>query len=73
MEEAGYYVETNPVYPDTITGKAREYDFAAITAEKLFREDFNFLFTHMIGECINSIFPIFNLTKRNRGKWAMSF
>ncbi|MCD6398520.1 MAG: hypothetical protein J7L08_01230 [Candidatus Aenigmarchaeota archaeon] len=58
MEEEGYYVETNPVYPDPFTDKAREYDFSAITAKKLFREDFDFLYTHLIGECVNNSQPI---------------
>ena len=58
LENNGYYVETNPVYPDPTTGKSREYDFSAITAEKLYREDYDFLFTYIIGECVNNSQPI---------------
>jgi hypothetical protein len=58
IEKEGFYVETNPVYPDSITGKSREYDFSAISAEKLYREEFDFLLTHIIGECINNPQPI---------------
>jgi len=58
IEEAGYYVETNPAFPDPSTGKSREFDFGAITASKLFREDFDFLFTNLIGECVNNTQPL---------------
>lgn len=58
IEGAGFYVEANPVYLDPITGKSREYDFSAITAMKLFKEDYDFVFLKLIGECINNSQPI---------------
>lgn len=58
LEQNGYYVETNPVYADSITGKAREYDFSAICAVRVFREEYDFLFTHLIGECVNNTHPL---------------
>jgi hypothetical protein len=58
LEEKGYYVEPNPAYPDPTTGKSREYDFSATTADKLFKEEHDFLFTQIIGECINNSQPV---------------
>ncbi len=58
LKNKRYYVEPNPVYPDPTTGKSREYDFSAIVASKLFKEEDNFFFTNIIGECINNSQPI---------------
>jgi hypothetical protein len=58
IESKEFYVETNPVFPDQITGKSREYDFSAIYVESLYKEEFNLLYTHIIGECINNLQPI---------------
>lgn len=58
IEQMGYYVETNPVYPDIITGKSREYDFSATTGIQVYKHTDDFLFIHLIGECINNILPI---------------
>jgi hypothetical protein len=58
IEKAGFYVETNPVFADPVTGKSREYDFSALTEIKLYREDWDFLWIHLIGECVNNSQPI---------------
>jgi len=58
LEQHGYYVETNPVYADSVTGKSREYDFSAVSAKKLFRGDQDFVFAHLIGECMNNSQPL---------------
>ncbi len=58
LEEEGYYVQPNPVYPDPITGKSREYDFSALTADRLFKGEHDFLFTEIVGECINNTQPV---------------
>lgn len=65
IENAGFYVETNPVYLDPLSGKSREYDFSAITGVKLYREDFDFLFTFLIGECLNNPQPIVFFTSKS--------
>ncbi|HEX3037122.1 MAG TPA: hypothetical protein VHT73_18715 [Thermodesulfobacteriota bacterium] len=57
IEDAGFYVETNPVFPDPATGKSREYDFSALSGIKVYRE-WNFLWVHLIGECVNNPQPI---------------
>jgi hypothetical protein len=44
-------------YPDPTTGKTREYDFSAITADKL-SKNFEMLCTHIIGECVNNSHPL---------------
>jgi len=58
IEKAGFYVETNPALPDPVTGKSREYDFSALSAIKVYREDWDFLWIHLIGECVNNSLPI---------------
>ena len=58
IEEAGYYVETNPVFLDPATAKTREYDFSAIAGIKVYRDDWNFLWIHLIGECVNNPQPM---------------
>jgi len=58
LEEAGFYVEANPVFPDPLTGKSREYDFTAITAIRVYRDDLDFLWIHLLGECVNNHHPI---------------
>lgn len=58
IEKAGFYVETNPVFPDPTTGKSREYDFSALSGIKVYREGWDFLWVHLIGECVNNHQPI---------------
>lgn len=58
IEEYGYYSEANAVYPDPVTGKSREYDFSALSAIKVYREDWDFLWIHLIGECLNNSQPL---------------
>lgn len=58
MEEEGFFVETNPVYPDPTTGKSREIDINAISAIKIFKEEYNFIFPKIICECENNHQPV---------------
>lgn len=46
------------MYPDSLTGKSREYDFSAIAGIKLYRGDWDFLWIHLIGECVNNPQPL---------------
>jgi len=58
IEKMGFYVDTNPAFLDPVTEKSREYDFSALTATKVYREDWNFLWIHLVGECVNNSQPI---------------
>lgn len=58
LEKSEFFVTTNPVYADPITKKTREYDFSGTWGKKVYREDFNFLFIHVLGECLNNTQPI---------------
>jgi len=58
LEKADYYVESNPVYPDPITGKSREYDFSASAALRTFKEELDFVYIQLEGECINNVQPV---------------
>lgn len=56
LEEYGYYVETNPAYPDPTTGKSREFDLQGYTTYDLRRGD-ELLVSPMVS-CINSPIPL---------------
>lgn len=58
IESFGYYVKTNPVYPDSTTGKSREYDFSALSALKVYRGEMDYLWLHVVGECLNNSQPV---------------
>lgn len=58
LERSGYYVDPNPAFKDSNTGKSREYDFRAMSAIKVFREEYEFLYTFVIGECMNNDQPV---------------
>jgi hypothetical protein len=58
LENAEYYVDPNPVYPDPNTGKPREYDFSSIAAFKTFKEELDYLFVQLEGECVNNVQPV---------------
>lgn len=63
FRKRGCYVEPNDIYPDTETGKAREYDIFAMTAQKAGPNDHDFLFPIFIVECVNNPQPIAFMTK----------
>ena len=58
LSSAGYYVETNPVFPDPETGKSREFDISAISAARIGKKGYNFVFPVLICECENNAQPI---------------
>lgn len=62
LESAGYYVEANAAYPDTTTGKSREFDIFALGAHRLSR-NYDFIFPALLIECINNPQPLALLTK----------
>lgn len=59
----GYYVETNPVFPDPDTGKIRETDISAISARHLYKKGYGFIFPTLLCECENNSKPIVFFTK----------
>lgn len=65
FKEAGYYVETNPVYLDAESGKSREFDIRAISARSINREERDFIFPVIICECINNAQPIVFFVKES--------
>ena len=58
LSTAGYYVQTNPVFPDPETGKSREFDISAISATRIYKKGYNFVFPVLICECENNAQPI---------------
>lgn len=63
LTNEGYFVETNPVYPDPDTGKSREFDVSALSATRIYRKGHNFIFPTIICECENNSQPIAFFTK----------
>jgi hypothetical protein len=58
LSKAGYYVETNPVFPDPDTGKSREFDISALSATRIYKGGYNFVFPALICECENNAQPV---------------
>ena len=52
------FVEANSVYVDSITGKTRELDIYTLRADKAGPNDFDFLFTSLLIECVNNPYPL---------------
>jgi hypothetical protein len=59
----GYYVETNPAFPDPDTGKSREFDISALSMKRLYKKSFSFIFPNLLCECENNSQPIVFFTK----------
>jgi len=60
---AGYFVDANDAYPDPATGKSRELDLFAITAQALSR-DHDYIFNVLLIECVNNPEPLAMITKK---------
>ena len=58
LNKAGYYVETNPAFPDPETGKSREYDINAISGFRIYKKGYNVIFPVIICECENNAQPL---------------
>ena len=63
LEESGYYVEANSVYPDSITNKTREFDIYALNNHSLNDRFGNWVWSVMLIECVNNPQPIAFITK----------
>ena len=59
----GYAVEANQAYPDPITGKSRELDIAAISAEPISSDYRNTIWPRLLVECVCNPQPIAFITK----------
>jgi hypothetical protein len=65
LSKAGFYVETNPVFPDPETGKSREFDISALGANRIYKKGYNFVFPALICECENNAQPVVFFTKES--------
>ncbi len=63
LREEWGFVEANSVYLDSITGKTRELDIYSLRADKAGPDEFDFLFTSLLIECINNPYPLICFTK----------
>lgn len=62
LEERGYYVEANSVYPDTSTNKTREFDIYALVNHSI-NDRFHWAWSVMLIKCVNNPQPIAFITK----------
>jgi len=65
LSKEGYFVETNPVFPDLDTGKSREIDASAISATRIYKKGYNFVFQNLLCECENNSQPVVFFTKES--------
>lgn len=65
LSKAGFYVETNPVFPDPETGKSRELDISALGATSIYKKGMNFIFPALICECENNAQPVVFFTRES--------
>jgi len=65
LAEQGYYVQTNPVFPDPDTGKSREIDISALSARRIYKKGYDFIFPVLLCECENNPQPVVFFTKES--------
>lgn len=63
LRNRGWYVDANNAYLDPDTGKSRELDLYAMSAEKAGPGEFDWVFGVVLIECINNLQPIAFITK----------
>lgn len=63
LTKNGFFVEMNSAFPDSETGKTREIDLTAISATKVYKEEF--IFPRLLCECENNAQPIIFFTKKS--------
>lgn len=63
LRNEDWYVEANTAYPDPDTGKSRELDLYAMSADQAGPDELDFLFTVLLIECVNNPQPIAFFTK----------
>lgn len=65
LTEKGYFVQTNPVFPDPETEKCREIDISALSAIQVYKRGYNFIFPTLLCECENNLQPIVFFAKES--------
>jgi len=65
LAQEGYYVQTNPVFPDPDTGKSREIDISALSARRVYKKGYDFIFPMLLCECENNPQPVVFFTKES--------
>jgi hypothetical protein len=65
LSKERYFVEANPVFPDPETKKSREFDISAISATRLYKKGWNFVFPVLLCECENNLQPVAFFTKES--------
>ncbi len=65
LSKEGYFAQTNPVFPDPDTGKSREIDVSAISATRIYKKGYNFVFPNLLCECENNSQPVVFFTKES--------
>ena len=65
LAEEGYFVQTNPVFPDPDTGKSREIDISALSAIQVYKKGRSFIFPKILCECENNSQPVVFFTKES--------
>ncbi len=65
LTQEGYFVETNPVFPDPDTGKSREIDIDAISGMRIYKKGFNLIYSNLLCECVNNPQPVVFFTKES--------
>jgi hypothetical protein len=63
LRKEGYYVTANTAYVDPETGKSRELDVYATTPRNAGPEEFDFIWSVLLVECVNNPQPIAFITK----------
>ena len=59
------YVETNPVFRDTDTGKSREIDIRALAGVGVYRKEGSYIFPMLLCECENNSQPVVFFTSES--------
>jgi len=65
LDQKGYYVQTNTVFPDPDTKKSCEIDIDAISGKRIYKKGYNFIFPNILCECENNFQPVVFFTKES--------
>ncbi len=65
LVEEGYYVETNPVFPDRESGKSREIDIRAGSAREIYKKGGHWIYPTLLCECENNLQPVVFFVKES--------
>jgi hypothetical protein len=65
LANEGYFVQTNPAFQDSDTGKSREIDISALSARRIYKKGYDFIFPMILCECENNSQPVVFFTKES--------